>query len=208
MLSYCTIVPHTLELLKQLCQEPYLKDCRLVGGTALALQYGHRESVDLDFFGSFGDEKDKMYTVLQQYAEVRKIKDGSNIKIFFLGDVKVDFVNYSIYPWIDEAVEEDGLRLASPKDIAAMKINAIEGRGSKKDFIDIYFLLKHYSLEELLKFYSQKYPNYSIFRALMSLTYFVDADPKEPPTMFEEVTWEEIKAFIKQQVVAYEHSAR
>ena len=208
MLSYCTIVPHTLELLKQLCQEPYLKDCRLVGGTALALQYGHRESVDLDFFGSFGDEKDKMYTVLQQYAEVRKIKDGSNIKIFFLDDVKVDFVNYSIYPWIDDAVEEDGLRLASPKDIAAMKINAIEGRGSKKDFIDIYFLLKHYSLEELLKFYSQKYPNYSIFRALMSLTYFVDADSKEPPTMFEEVTWEEIKAFIKQQVVTYEHSAR
>ena len=51
MLSYRTIAPHTLELLKKLCQEPYLMDCRLVGGTALALQYGHRTSVDLDFFG-------------------------------------------------------------------------------------------------------------------------------------------------------------
>ena len=207
MLSYRTIVPHTLELLKKLCQEPYLMDCRLVGGTALALQYGHRTSVDLDFFGSFGNEEDKLFTVLQPYAEVRRVKDSPNIKIFFMDDVKVDFVNYSIYPWIDDAVEDDGLRLASPKDIAAMKINAIEGRGSKKDFIDIYSLLQHYSLDELLKFYSQKYPNYSIYRALMSLTYFADADPKDTPTLFMDVTWGEMQTFIKQKVVEYERSA-
>ena len=207
MLSYRTIVPHILELLKKLCQEPYLMDCRLVGGTALALQYGHRTSVDLDFFGSFGNEEDKLFTVLQPYAEVRRVKDSSNIKIFFMDDVKVDFVNYSIYPWIDDAVVEDGLRLASPKDIAAMKINAIEGRGSKKDFIDIYSLLQHYSLDELLKFYSQKYPNYSIYRALMSLTYFADADPKDTPTLFMDATWDEMKTFIKQKVVEYERSA-
>ena len=207
MLSYCTVEPHTLELLKLLCQEPYLKECRLVGGTALALQYGHRTSVDLDFFGSFGNEEDKLFTVLQPYAEVRRVKDSPNIKIFFMDDVKVDFVNYSIYPWIDDAVEEEGLRLASPKDIAAMKINAIEGRGSKKDFIDIYSLLQHYSLDELLKFYSQKYPNYSIYRALMSLTYFADADPKDTPTLFMDVTWGEMKTFIKQKVVEYERSA-
>ena len=207
MLSYRTIVPHILELLKRLCQEPYLMDCRLVGGTALALQYGHRTSVDLDFFGSFGNEEDKLFTVLQPYAEVRRVKDSPNIKIFFMDDVKVDFVNYSIYPWIDDAVEEDGLRLASPKDIAAMKINAIEGRGSKKDFIDVYFLLQHYPLDELLKFYSQKYPNYSIYRALMSLTYFADADPKDTPTLFMDATWDEMKTFIKQKVVEYERSA-
>ena len=207
MLSYRTIVPHTLELMKKLCQEPYLMDCRLVGGTALALQYGHRTSVDLDFFGSFGNEEDKLFTVLQPYAEVRRVKDSPNIKIFFMDDVKVDFVNYSIYPWIDDAVVEDGLRLASPKDIAAMKINAIEGRGSKKDFIDIYFLLQHYPLDELLKFYSQKYPNYSIYRALMSLTYFADADPKDTPTLFMDVTWDEMTTFIKQKVVEYERSA-
>jgi len=182
-------------------------DCRLVGGTALALQYGHRTSIDLDFFGSFGNEEDKLFTVLQPYAEVRRVKDSPNIKIFFMDDVKVDFVNYSIYPWIDDAVEEEGLRLASPKDIAAMKINAIEGRGSKKDFIDIYSLLQHYSLDELLKFYSQKYPNYSIYRALMSLTYFADADPKDTPTLFMDVTWDEMKTFIKQKVVDFERSA-
>ena len=207
MLSFCTVEPHILELLIELTQEPFLKDCRLVGGTALALQYGHRKSIDLDFFGSFGREEDKLFTVLQPYAEVRRLKDMPNIKIFFMDDVKVDFVNYSIYSWIDDAVEEDGLRLASPKDIAAMKINAIEGRGSKKDFIDVYFLLQHYSLSEILDFYSKKYPNYSIYRALMSLAYFADADPKEMPTMFEDVSWDEIKAYIKQQVAAFERSA-
>ena len=188
MLSFRTVEPHTLELLKYLMAEPYLDDCRLVGGTALALQYG------------FGDEKDKMYTVLQQYAEVRKIKDGSNIKIFFLGDVKVDFVNYSIYPWIDEAVEEDGLRLASPKDIAAMKTYAIQNRGTRKDFIDYYFLLQHYSLEEILGFYAKKYPNYSMFRTRMALTYFEDAENKECPPMFIKADWNDIKSFISQKV--------
>ena len=209
MLSYCTVEPHTLELLKLLCQEPYLKECRLVGGTALALQYGHRQSVDLDMFGSFDPEENYLFdVVLKPYAKVKKIKDKPNIKICFMDEVKVDFVNYSIYSWLDDAVEEDGLRLASLKDIAAMKINAIEGRGSKKDFIDIYFLLQHYSLKEILDFYSQKYPNYSIYRALMSLTYFADADPKETPTMFEDVSWEEIKTYIKQQVASYERSAQ
>ena len=177
-----------------------------MGGTALALQYGHRSSVDLDFFGSFDKEEDLLYSVLRPYADVRKISDKPNIKIFFMDEVKVDFVNYSIYPWIDAAVEEDGVRLASPKDIAAMKINAIEGRGSKKDFIDVYFLLQHYSLKEIMDFYSMKYLNYSLYRALMSLTYFADADPKEMPTMFEEVSWEDMKTYIKQQVVAYERS--
>ena len=209
MLSYRTIEPHTLELLKLLCQEPYLHECRLVGGTALALQYGHRQSVDLDMFGSFEPEENHLFDiVLKPYAKIVKVKDRPNIKICFMDNVKVDFVNYSIYPWIEKPVEENGLRLASPKDIAAMKINAIEGRGSKKDFIDMYFLLQHYSLEEILGFYSQKYPNYSIYRALKSLAYFVDADVKEMPTMFVDISWEEIKSFIKKQVADYEHSAQ
>ena len=108
---------------------------------------------------------------------------------------------------IDTCVIIDALQKRQPFDIAAMKINAIEGRGSKKDFIDIYSLLQHYSLDELLIFYSQKYPNYSIYRALMSLTYFADADPKDTPTLFMDVTWDEMKTFIKQKVVDFERSA-
>ena len=81
-------------------------------------------------------------------------KEASNIKIYLINGIKVDFVNYK-YPWIDSTIEKDGLRLASPMDIAAMKINAIEGRGTKKDFIDMYFLLQHYTLKDILTFYAK-----------------------------------------------------
>lgn len=204
MLSFRTIVPNTLELLRSLTQEPFLKECRLVGGTALALQYGHRSSIDLDFFGAFDIDGDEMLKILKNYGNVERHKNTTNIRIFDINGVKVDIVNYSIYPWIEDSVEEEGLRLASPKDIAAMKINAIEGRGSKKDFIDVYYLLQHFSLEEILDLYAQKYPNYSMYRALMSLTYFVDAEKFDLPTMFVDFDWEQCKAFILSKVKEYE----
>ena len=75
-------------------------------------------------------------------------------------------MNYD-YPWIDEAVIENDIRLASPKDIAAMKVNAIIGRGTKKDFIDMYFLLQHYSFDEIMQFYLAKYSEGSEYRALL-----------------------------------------
>ena len=104
------------------------------------------------------------------------------------------------FEWISPVVEEDGVRLASPVDIAAMKVNAIEGRGTKKDFIDMYMLLRHYSLEEIIAFYQQKYPNYSTFRALRSLTYFDDAEEQFMPRMFIDDTWEEMKQLIINKV--------
>ena len=204
MLSFRTIVPDTLELLRCLTQEPFLKDCRLVGGTALALQYGHRSSIDLDFFGAFDIDGDEMFDILSSYGNIEKQQTSKTIRVFTINGVKVDIVNYSRYPWLEEPVEEDGLRLASPKDIAAMKIGAIEGRGSRKDFVDMYFLLQHFSLEEILDFYAQKYPNYSLYRALMSLTYFVDAEKFDMPKMFMDFDWEECKSFILNKVKEYE----
>lgn len=199
MLSYCTVEPHTLELLKKLSSEDFLSGTRLVGGTALALQYGHRMSVDLDFFGNIcGDEID-LKGRLKEVGKLAVIKESKNINIFLLDGIKIDIVNYA-YPWIDDTVQEGSIVLASPRDIAAMKINAIEGRGTKKDFIDLYFLLKHYSLQELLNFYARKYPEYSLFRALMSLTYFEDAENQYFPKMFVNVEWEEIKECIRREV--------
>ena len=119
-----------------------------------------------------------------------------------LNNVKVDIVNYD-YPWIDGSVIEDDLRLASPKDIAAMKVNAVMGRGTKKDFVDVYFLLRHFSFEELIKMYLTKYSDGSEYRALLSMTYFNDADSMPMPYMFEDVNWEEIKNKIKNEVKYY-----
>lgn len=84
-----------------------------------------------------------------------------------------------------------------------MKVNAIEGRGTKKDFIDMYFLLQHYTLDEILSFYQKKYPEHSVFRALMSLAYFEDADSQFMPRMFSTITWEEMKVCICDKVRIY-----
>ena len=203
MLSFQTVLPDTLELLKVLMQQPLLKDMRLVGGTSLALQYGHRRSVDLDFFGSTTEDIDELTSMMQECAtNMVKGSCTKNIKAYFLNGVKVDVVNYC-YDWIDEPVNEDGLRLASDKDIAAMKVNAIMGRGTKKDFVDMYFLLQHYSFDEIIKLYLQKYTDGSEYRALLSMSYFADADPQPMPYMFQKVDWETIKSEIKHQVESY-----
>jgi predicted nucleotidyltransferase component of viral defense system len=170
-----------------------LGDLRLVGGTALALQYGHRESVDLDFFGSL--DLEDIAIVLKPFESVQLIRNSTNIKIYLVNGIKVDFVNYP-YAWIDQAVLEEGLVLASDKDIAAMKIAAITGRGSKKDFIDLYFLLKKYSLDEIIAFYIQKFPDATKLIALKSLVYFSDADAEPTPKMIHKVSWEEAKLTI------------
>jgi predicted nucleotidyltransferase component of viral defense system len=196
MLSYRTIEPHTLELLKKLTANPLLCELRLVGGTALALQYGHRMSIDLDFFGRIEIDKEELKDSLRENGEFSVINETRNIHQYLIDGVKVDIVNYN-YPWIDDSIEEDGLCLASPKDIAAMKINAIEGRGTKKDFIDIAELLKHYPLKELLDFHTQKYSDATTFRAMLSLSYFDDAEKQPMPTMFISETWEQMKQNIK-----------
>ena len=205
MLSFRTVTSDTLELLKALMSAPELSSLRLVGGTALALQYDHRVSVDLDLFGEVTIDKFELLSLLQGVGDVRVINETKNIHQYFVNGIKVDIVNYP-YSWIDAPVEDDGIRLASSKDIAALKINAIEGRGTKKDFIDIYLLLQHYSLEEILTFYQQKYPDYSIFRALRSLTYFDDAENQIMPQIFVEDTWENMKENIQAHIMRYQQN--
>ena len=195
MLYLSTVESTTLELLKRLQQLPVLSNTRLVGGTALALQLGHRKSIDLDFFGQINVNSQELREALQTLGMLTVLSDSKNIHIYVLNGVKIDIVNYT-YPWIDDVVCKDGIRLASPKDIAAMKITAIEGRGTKKDFVDIYFLLKTYSLNNILDFYAQKYSDSSSFMAMKSLAYFEDAEEEPMPYMFVDVSWDEIKRSI------------
>lgn len=203
MLSFQTVQPDTLELLKSLMQLPVLRGMRLVGGTALALQYGHRRSVDLDFFGHTTEDADELTeSIREEIGHVQILSASKRIKVYNIQNVKVDIVNYD-YPWIDDVVTEEGLCLASPKDIAAMKVNAIIGRGTKKDFIDIYYLLQHFTFDELLRLYLKKYPDGSEYRALLSMSYFADADPQAMPYMFEHVEWNDIKQKIKKEQEVY-----
>lgn len=199
MLYYETLGPDTLRLLENLQSLPFLEQARLVGGTALALQIGHRKSVDLDFFGSISASAEEMKEALSANHTISSIKEAQNINMFLVDSVKVDFVNYR-YNWIDDVVIEGYLRLASIMDIAAMKIYAIIGRGTKKDFIDLFFLLQRFSLEDILDFYVKKYPDGSLFMALKSLSYFDDAEGDPMPIMLEPVSWEQVKEAIGEEI--------
>ena len=161
----------------------------------MALQIGHRKSLDLDLFGAI--EADDIYIAqtLNSLGTSQLIKKTPNIQIYVVNGIKVDIVNYH-YRLIEAAIEEDNLRLAGKKDIAAMKLAAITGRGSKKDFIDIYFLLQEFSLAEMLSFYNEKYHDGSSFLVLKSLSYFEDAETDPQPFMLKETDWKQIKLTI------------
>ena len=199
MLYLETVESSTLELLKKLQRLPVLEQTRLVGGTALALQLGHRKSIDLDFFGTVDCEAEYLRESIAGIASLTILKESPHIHIYIVDGIKVDIVNYK-YPWLDDVVLEQGLRLASVIDIAAMKITAIIGRGTKKDFIDIAFLLHHFSLEEILHFYAAKYNDSSVFMAMKSLAYFDDAEADPMPDMFVNQSWQQVKAYILSKI--------
>lgn len=201
MLHLETIAPPTLALLKKIQSLHALADTRLVGGTALALQLGHRISVDLDFFGRWDEHAD----LLGELSSVGKAEKESGtpdgkMAFFYVDDIKVDCVSYDMYGWLEEPVCEDGVRLAGIKDIAAMKINAITNRGTRKDFIDFAILLEHNSIETMFAWYRAKYPAANPALALRSLSYFTDAETMPMPKMLIPFDWQTAKARISDSV--------
>ena len=189
-------------LLKNILQQPVFKNHRLVGGTSLALQYGHRLSIDLDFFTSEFIEHEEILINIKSIGKVDVVSKSKYISCFFINDVKVDFVSLP-YHWIDDPIIEDSISLASINDIAAMKLSAITNRGSKKDFIDLQLIMKHLDLKKMMSLYHQKYPDGMEMLVLRSLMYFDDADLQPDPVMLTEYDWNEVKAFILDQVKTY-----
>jgi len=178
----------------------------LVGGTALALRYGHRSSIDLDIFSEENfDHKPVIKTLMGEFGTgFRYEGDNSKIGIFcYVENIKVDIIHYP-YSRIDKIEQTEGIKLYSSRDIAAMKLNAILGRGKKKDFWDIDELLLHFSVDEIIGFYHQKYPNQMLLVSMpQALTYFTDADESEDPVSLKGQTWESVKKHIQQKVREY-----
>lgn len=139
--------------------------------------------------------------LLEKYSaeSFAKVSAG-RIIASYLRSVKVDFVVYP-YPWLDPPVVWEGIGLASPKDIAAMKIAAVGQRGNKKDFFDLAELLKIYRLEAMLDFFGKRYPSANKLHYLQSLTYFSEAENDlEPEVMPHAPSWMEVKELLKREV--------
>lgn len=200
MLQTETVSPELLELLNKIMNDDFFQNFILVGGTSLALQLGHRNSVDIDMFGNQDIDQYLFIERLKKFGAVEVSQSSKNIMITSINGIKVDFVNYN-YPVLKDSKTINSIRLSSLEDIAAMKLNAILGRGSKKDFIDLYFLLNEYSLTQILKFYNQKYLDGSEFLVVKSLTYFEDADIQPDPKMYKIFDWTICKQKIIDEVL-------
>ena len=200
MLQTQTVSPELMELLEKIMKLKQFDDFLLVGGTSLALQIGHRNSIDIDLFGKCEIDEELFTKTLEQFGNFEVFKKSKNILITAVNGVKVDFVNYQ-YPLLKKPTVIEGIRMASKEDVAAMKLNAIYGRGSKKDFIDLYFLLKEFSLPEMIDFYLEKYFDGSKFMMIKSLTYFLDADLDQTPPVYLDFNWETCKKTIVEAVL-------
>ncbi|HRN35198.1 MAG TPA: nucleotidyl transferase AbiEii/AbiGii toxin family protein [Saprospiraceae bacterium] len=203
MLQTQTVEPGTLDLLKKCMELDALQPFTLVGGTALSLQYGHRMSIDLDFFGNVNFLDDKL--ISEQFASIgnAELVNQSSVMLgFFINEIKVDVVKYK-YDFIEKPITEGIIRLAHPKDIGAMKLAAISGRGKRKDFYDLYYLLRDYSLEDLISFNKKKFPDSNEMIIIKSLGYFDDADLDQQPILMEQVSWSTVKKTISDHLQNY-----
>jgi len=185
---------------------PSLQSFSLVGGTALALRYGHRSSIDLDLFFHEKFDQPQIVSLLESVFRDQFVykQQHTQFGIFcFIENIKVDFVYFPHLP-IKKIETIDDIRFYSDADIAAMKIQAILGRAKKKDFWDLFEMLKHYSLDQIIDWHKQKYPSQMLAISIPhAITYFVDADETEEPVSLKNQTWSSVKKGIQQAVRDY-----
>lgn len=186
MLHNETVAPATLALIKSLQSDHYFDNFYLVGGTGLSLQIGHRISLDIDLFTrnnfdaqEYLEHMEKEYGFRLQYMHHNTLKG-------FIDAIYIDILRHD-YNFVKEPVNYEGINMLGKEDIAAMKVNAICGNGTRaKDFVDIYFLLKEFSFEQIISFYSMKYDSRNEFHAIKSLTYFNDIVAADWPNLIAE----------------------
>lgn len=212
MLYYSTVNKLLKESLIQLMQSKIFDDFRLVGGTALSLQIGHRESIDIDLFS------DADYGSLDFRAIEIYLKDNFQYvdfldtipamgKSYSIGKNKENTVKLDLYytdDYIQPAIEVDGIRMATIEEIIAMKLEVIQGGGRKKDFWDLHELLRSHDLSQMLDLHEQRYP-YSHDKDLIikNFTSFEQADEDFNPICFKGKYWEFIKEDFEEIILQF-----
>ena len=172
-----------------LSKENWISDFYLAVGTALALQINHRQSIDFDFFTSVDFNNNVIKENLNRMGVFNLQYEQNNTLIGDIDDVKISFFKYN-YKIIEELIIHGNIKIVGIPEIASMKLEAISGRGSKKDFIDLYFILEKYDLSFIFNKHAEKYgANISNkYHLLRSLVYFYDAEEEIMPKMFQKAT--------------------
>lgn len=178
-------------------------DFYLAGGTALALQIGHRMSADFDWFiPRLGDPEILFRKIKKPGIDYTVVSIDIETVYLNMNNVQISFIGYD-YPLLAPKIllPEYEIYLASPDDIACMKLSAIGSRGSGKDFVDMYFLIKQFRpLDDYLRLYMQKFGTRDIGHIVRSLVYFDDAEAEPEIKMVKPVSWENLKADMEKSV--------
>lgn len=205
MLYTEVVEPATLELIRELQQKKYFKDFYLVGGTALALYYGHRKSLDIDLFSKEEFNGERLLEQVNHDFSYQVFLTAEHTLKGSISGVNVDVIAHR-YPYLNEPKEVDGIHLLSEEDLIAMKLNAISVSGQRsKDFVDIYYGLNNFSIADMVTFYKTKYDQSSASHVLKSLIYFDDVDLAGWPVLLNEpeLTWGSVKERIEEGVIEY-----
>ena len=205
MLQYGTVEPRTLDVLKQLMSIEELSPFTLAGGTALALYYGHRLSIDLDLFSNENFDSDQLISVVSDHFSDFTYHYPNAVGVFgYIDGIKTDFARYHHHASIEPPTIEENIRLMSIADIMAMKVSAILKRAVKKDFFDIAELLERFTVDEIINNYNKKYPNHQLLISIpQALTYFSEAEESEDPVSLNGATWDSVKNKIQLKVNEY-----
>uniref|UniRef100_UPI00404AF6C1 nucleotidyl transferase AbiEii/AbiGii toxin family protein n=2 Tax=Flavobacterium sp. TaxID=239 RepID=UPI00404AF6C1 len=202
MLHYHTVNDLLKSSLVQLMNAPIFQNFRLVGGTALSLQIGHRASIDIDLFtdaeyGSISFEEIELYL-----KETFSYVDSLNIppaigKSYYIGEDKENSIKLDVFYtdiFIQSCIEIDGIRMASIEEIIAMKMDVIQRGGRKKDFWDLHELLPSYSIHQMIALHEMRY-TYTHDKKLIlkNLINFDVADDDFDPICLKNKYWEFIK---------------
>jgi hypothetical protein len=193
------ISPETFKLIQQLQELPELKSFFLVGGTALSLQLGHRNSIDIDLFTQNNFDPIDIENALKDSFVYSATVARKGTVLSVINNIKTDFIKHD-YPLLQPPVTEEGITFLSKEDITAMKFHAIIQSGKRlKDFIDIYFLLSHFCMAEMIGFFVQKYTYSNPMIAMKAINYFDEIDESiDPPKLLSPLTIKEIKKRIQE----------
>ena len=207
MLYKQATTPFLYQTLKKLMLLQEFKNFRLVGGTGLSLQLGHRKSIDIDLF------TDIEFSIKDYKKIIRKIFPKSEIRTLSFGitfyipapdkkQLKIDIMETEKF--IRPIQNIDNIRFAHIEDIAAMKLEAITSRNTKKDFYDLNILLEKYTLEKMLYIYSEKYPYNDIKEVLENITFFSeDCENEFEPDILNNTDWLSVKFLLQDTLDEY-----
>lgn len=197
-----TLFGNTKNALAILGKSHLMDNVYLAGGSACALQLGHRISVDLDFFTAKEFDSKELIRSLKRIGKFKVEKQSWGTILGVFEEIKFSLFVYK-YPVLFPFKTLFDINILDLRDIAAMKIDAISTRGIKRDFIDLYFICQHgLSLDETFSFYNRKYGALAsnIVHIQKSLVYFVDAEASIMPKMLKKIDWEKVKKYFEHEV--------